>query len=358
MTEKQRRQKRWKTILTVITIAALCVLAYAVRDQLGGTFRNLQRVNLWLVLLVLPLEILNHLSTAKLYQGLFKVLGERFRLKSMFRLSLEINFVNAVFPSGGVSGFSYIALRMKGEKISTAQASLVQLMRFVLVFVSFQVLLFVGLLALAIGGQVNHVILLIAGSLATLVFIGTIILTFIVGSRTRINWFFRKITRGLNRLIHVFRRSQPETISLDKMHETVDELHENYMHIRRNLGILRKPLLFALFSSLTEIAAIYVVYLAFAAVVNPGAVIMAFAIANFAGLVSVLPGGVGIYEGLMTAVLVAGGVPAALSLPVTVMFRVVAMSIQLPPGYYFYQKNLQANSQIEAAMESIKHDGE
>ncbi len=88
----------------------------------------------------------------------------------------------------------------------------------------------------------------------------------------------------------------------------------------------------------------YVVYIAFGHYVNPGAVIIAYAIANFAGLVSVLPGGVGIYEGLMTGTLAAGGVPAALSLPVTVMYRVVNFAVQIPVGYYFYQKALHATT--------------
>ncbi len=84
--------------------------------------------------------------------------------------------------------------------------------------------------------------------------------------------------------------------------------------------------------------ALYIVYVAFGEYVNVGAVILAYAVANFAGLVSVLPGGVGIYEALMTAVLVAGGIPAAVSLPVTVMYRVVNTLIQVPPGYYFYHR--------------------
>jgi uncharacterized membrane protein YbhN (UPF0104 family) len=40
----------------------------------------------------------------------------------------------------------------------------------------------------------------------------------------------------------------------------------------------------------------------------------------------------------MTAVLAATGIPAKLSIPVTIMFRVLTMGIQLPLGYYFYQK--------------------
>jgi uncharacterized membrane protein YbhN (UPF0104 family) len=65
---------------------------------------------------------------------------------------------------------------------------------------------------------------------------------------------------------------------------------------------------------------------------------LAYAVANVAGLISVLPGGVGIYEGLMTAVLATAGIPPAVSLPVTVMYRVLNTVIQLPPGYYLYHR--------------------
>ncbi len=341
MTDTQR-QRRWKSALTIITFSALLILAYAVRHQLADTLDNLSKVNAWFIVLVLPLEIFNNLSQAKLYQNLFRIFGDRFRLRSMYRLSLELNFVNNVFPSGGVSGFSYVSLRLKNEQISTAKATLVLLMKFISLFIAFQVMLFVGLVALAIGGQANGVTILVAGSLFTLLVVATVGLAFIVGSEKRINSFFGFVTQALNWLIHIFRRSRPETFNVARAKATFNELHENYMHIRRNLQVLKKPLLFALGANVTEMSAIYVIYLAFGHVVNPGAVILAYAVANFAGLISVLPGGIGVYEGLMTAVLAAGGVPPALSLPVTVMYRVVTMSIQLPPGYYFYQKALRS----------------
>ncbi len=339
MTEKLR-SRRWKTVLTFATLAALGILIYAVRDQIAYTYENLSKVNLWLVFLVVPLELLNHYCGGKLYQGMFRILGERFRTRSMFRLSLELNFINSVFPSGGVSGFSYLSIRLKGEKISTARASLVQMMRFILIFISFQVLLFTGLLALAIGGKASDVMILVSGVVATLLLVVTLIIGYVIGSKHRINVFFISITRILNRLIHMFRRHQPETINIESARQTFDELHENYMLIRRNPGVLKKPLVFAFMANLTEIAAIYAVYVAFGQWVNPGAVILAYAVANFAGLISVLPGGIGIYEGLMTAVLAAGGIPAAVSLPVTFMYRIVNMLAQLPLGYYFYHRNL------------------
>jgi uncharacterized membrane protein YbhN (UPF0104 family) len=70
---------------------------------------------------------------------------------------------------------------------------------------------------------------------------------------------------------------------------------------------------------------------------------MAYAVANFAGLISVLPGGVGIYEALMTGVLAAAGVPAGTSIPIIVMYRILNMVLQLTPGYYFYHKSLRSD---------------
>jgi uncharacterized protein (TIRG00374 family) len=114
------------------------------------------------------------------------------------------------------------------------------------------------------------------------------------------------------------------------------------MDMRSDKRRLRMPFFWAFMANFWEVAAVYVVYVAFGHLVNVGAVILAYAVANFAGLVSVLPGGVGIYEGLMTLVLTATGVPSRLSLPVTVMYRVVNTVVQLPPGYYFYHKTLHA----------------
>lgn len=350
------RARRIKTALTVLTFLALVGLAYAVRAQLAETVQNLHQVNLFWVLLIVPLEALSYYSQANLYQRLFRVLGQRFRLRSMLRLSLELNFVNTVFPSGGVSGFSYLSLRMKDEGISTAKATLVQTLRFILVFASFQLLLFIGLLMLALSGSASNLTILVAGSIATLSAVLTLGLAFVIGSKQRINGFFTFITKLLNRVIQIVRPKNPETINISSARQTFTELHENYMHIRRNFSVLKSPILFAFLSNIAEVGVIYVVYIAFGKFVNPGAVIIAYAVANFAGLVSVLPGGIGIYEALMTAVLAAGGVPPSVSLPVTVMYRVLNILVQLPPGYYFYQRNLHAESYTEEIKESIRLD--
>jgi uncharacterized protein (TIRG00374 family) len=339
MTEHQKN-RRVRRVFTWITIIALIGLAYMIREQILETIQNLGKVNVYILILLLPLHIASYFSQAKLYQSIFRILGERFRTKSIYRLVLELNFINNVFPSGGVSGFSYLPIRMRKEKISTGQATLVQLMRFVLVFISFQVLLFVGVFMLAIHRDVNNLTIFVATSMTTLLIVGTALLAYIIGNKGRIKSFFTFITRIINYLIHILRPKHPETINISKAQNAFIELHENYMKIRQNLSQLKRPLLFALGFCVAEISSIYVVYLAFGQVVNPGAIILAYAVANFAGTISVLPGGIGIYEALMTGVLVTAGVPASVSLPVTVMYRILNMAIALPQGGLLYYKAL------------------
>ncbi|MEO8784994.1 MAG: lysylphosphatidylglycerol synthase transmembrane domain-containing protein [Candidatus Saccharimonadales bacterium] len=334
------KKKRWKLILNIVTVVALLALGYAIRHQILDTIDNLGKVNAWALLLMLPIELWNYDAYSRMYRYLFARLGDKVSYKDMFKVSLELTLVNHVFPSGGVSGFSYFSLRMKKLDVSPGKSTLVQTIKLVMLFVSFEALLLIGLLFLVLGGHVSNLTILVASSVATLLLVGTAGAAFLIGSETRINSFFTYATRAINRLIKIVRPKHPETINIAKTQQTFKELHQNYLLIKKDYKQLLPPLMFGFFANLTEVLAIYVVYIAFGHWVNPGAVILAYAVANFAGLISVLPGGVGVYEALMTAVLATAGVSPAISLPVTVMYRVVNMTIQIIPGYYFYHKSL------------------
>jgi len=334
-------RRRWKLVVNVLTLAALVLVLYASRHQVGATLRSLPHVHAWTLLLLIPIEALNYHAQARLYQRLFKLVGNMLPYMFLYRASLELNFVNHVFPSGGVTGMSYFTLRMrKGNELTGGKATLIHVMKIGLVFVSFEVLIVLGLLALSVMGRVNNLTVLVAGSLSTLLLVGTAGFAYIVGSKQRIDGFFTAATRGLNRLIRIVRPRHPETINISRARGVFNDFHENYQIIKKNYHQLVAPFWYAFLANVTEVAAIYVVYIAFGKFVNIGAVILAYAVANFAGLVSILPGGIGIYEALMTAVLVSAGVPAGVSLPVTVMYRVLNTLLQIPPGYYLYHQAL------------------
>jgi uncharacterized protein (TIRG00374 family) len=331
---------KFRQYLTLLTIIALAILIYGLRHQIAEVINNLGKIHVWALLLIVPIEALNYDAYARLYKRLFRILGNEVKYWPLFRITLELNFVNHILPSGGVSGISYFGIRMKSEDVSTTKSTFVQAMKFMLLYISFLPILVIGLLLLAVRGHTNNLILVLSSSIITAVIIGTLVGMYIIESRSRISSFLTWFTKAINWLVHLVRPKYPETIKIERAQEAFNELHENYKVIKRNWRQLQAPLFFTTVANLTEVAAVYVVYIAFGQFVNVGAVILAYAVANFAGLISVLPAGVGIFEGLMTAILTATGIPAALSIPVTIMYRVCSMFVQLVPGYFFYQRAL------------------
>jgi len=344
MSQTHFLRRNWKLILNIVTIGALIVLIYAIRDQIATTLRNIEHVHAWVLLLMIPIELLNYHAQARLYQRLFQAVGNRLDYWYLYKMSVELNFVNHVFPSGGVTGLSYFGVRLReNDDVSGGKATMIQVMKLAMTLLSFEVLIVIGLFSLAVMGRANNLTILVAASLSTLLLVGTALFVYILGSRERINNFVTALTKALNRVILLIRRSNPETLNVSRVSHIMEDFHESYVVLRQDRQVLRASFLYALLANVTEVLVLYVVYIAFGHLVNIGAVILAYAVANFAGLISVLPGGVGIYEFLMTAVLATTGVPAAVSLPVTVMYRVLNTAIQLPPGYYLYHRNLVAS---------------
>jgi putative heme transporter len=343
MSEKNKSffRANWRWIVTIITSLAMVLLGFLLWDQIVDTFRNLNNLVVWFLLIMIPLQIAYyHISTIQ-YLRILKILGNgAVRYFDMLRITIELTFVNAVFPSGGISGFSYFGITMRQQGVTAAKAALVQTMRFITLFVSFQLLLLLALVILGFDGRVNNFLMMTAASLSTLLIFGSGLFIYIIRSRSRINSFFTNITRALNKLITVVARKNPEPINIGKVKKLFNEYHDNYGVLRSNIGKMQYPLFYGLLINIIEILTVYVVFLAFGQTVNLGAVILAYAVANFAGLVSVLPGGVGIYEGLMVAVLVAGGVPAAVSLPVIITYRILNTLLQVPVGGIFYYKRI------------------
>lgn len=339
--------RNWRAILNIITFVALGGLIVALHEEILQTLRTIGHINYWALLLMIPLQIWNYDSYARMYRLLFGRLGTKVKYSSMYRVALELNFINHVFPSGGVSGFSYFSVRMKDYGARSSSATVVQLLRFFLGYIGFLVLLSFGILALAIQGKANNLVLVVATFLACLIVFGSMIVAYIIGDNGRINAASAFVARIANKLLSVVRRGHPETISMARLRSAMDEMHRSYVTIQENMEIVKKGILFGFLTGFTEILTIYVVYIAFGEWVNIGAVILAYAIANFAGLISVLPGGVGIYEALMTGTLAVAGVPAALSIPVTIMYRVLSIALQIVPGWYFYHKALQDGAKAQ-----------
>lgn len=329
---------KWKLWLNAVTFIALGIIILLAWHDIVRALSRITELNIWIILLMIPAQFLVYITLAKFFHFFFKAAGVNLSAKQLFAPMLELNFVNHILPSGGVSGFSYLTLRLKQFDVSTAKSTLAQIARFAFTFVCFIALMLVALLLLALEGRTSSLVVLTVSALTFTILFGTGVLLFVIGSETRIAAFTGSLTRMLNRVIHVFRRRHPETISLKNVETTFLELHEDYKLLRGHMGRLRQVLLWGMLVNIAELLLLYLVFVAHGVWVNPGAVIIAFVIANIAGLIAVLPGGVGVYEPLMAGVLISGGVPGTLAVSATLVYRVVALLISLLSGYLLYNR--------------------
>jgi len=338
--------KFWINAVTFIALGLLVVLA---RKQIGEAFDTFTHLNLLWLLLIIPIQLINHTAVAKFYQSYLKTMGEKIRAKELFKVSLEMNFVNNVFPSGGVSGFGYLGIRLKKLGVRGSKSTLLQTSRHMLTFLSFIVYLLLALLLLSVFGSASRIIILIASSLSSLIIFGMAILIYIISDEKRIRQFTAALPKLANKIIKFFHRKNKQPINLVKIDSLFSDLHADYKNVRKNWKDLRYPFFWTMVMNFTEVLTIFVVYLSFGELINPGAIIIAYAVANVAGLVAVLPGGIGVYEGLMTGIMASAGIEKALALSATVVYRVFNMGIFLPIGYIFYRRAINTESNSKTA---------
>ncbi len=328
--------KRVRTIINVVTIVALIVLLYFSWDQIQEGLRQIGGAKWSIIFLMIPMQLLNYYAIARLYQDYLKSMGETVKMSSMYKIVLELNFVNHVFPSGGVAGFSYLGLRLRTHGVPVARTTLAQTMRFAATFISFLLVLFFGMFLLSFSNQVGGLTLFIGVSITVLTIIGALGGVFIVSSESRIKAFTAFLPKLLNKILSPFTK-KANSIDINRIEHLFVDLHKDYVIVLKDKNSLKRVFLWALLINITEIATAYLAYIALGHLVNPGAVILAYAVASFAGLIAILPGGIGVYEALMTGVLTGAGVPKALALSATLVYRIFCMIIFLPIGFVLYQ---------------------
>jgi len=336
--------KKVKVIINIITILALIVLIVVSWPQIVAGLKEMGSAN-WLVIsLMIPLQIVNFLAIGKVYQTYFDG-NHKIKTKFALKIALELNFVNHVFPSGGVAGFSYLGIRLRDKDIRVARTTLAQVVRFALTFISFLIILFFGMFLLSFGSSTSGggVALFIGLSIAFMTLFAVVVAAYIFSNEKRIKAFTAFLPKLFNFVTKSFTRTKKEIININRIEQLFSDIHKDYMTITKDWRRLKKPFVWSLIVNLSEIMTVYTAYIALGQPVNPGAVILAYSVASFAGLIAILPGGIGVYEALMTGVLASAGVPKALALSATLIYRILTIVVFIRIGFILYQIALKQN---------------
>lgn len=332
--------RAWLSILTFVLIA---VVLYFSRHELQHAFTLLGQVNIWVLLLLIPGQILVYYAGGEM---IFSYLRAKGKINDVPRsqqtiIAFEGNFVNHVLPSGGVSGVSYLTWRLGHLGIPPGRATMAQVVRHAMSFVAFVVLLFIALFAITIDGSINRWIIL--SSAVLIVGMSAIVVgaVFLLSSKARTEAFshwlgwvsdavVRKVTFGRKK--KGFKRAL--------LDEFFEDMHRDFLELRHEKKLLIKPFWWGVVYTAVDVGLFMITFAALGEFVNPAPVLIAYGVAMIAGFFVLTPGGAGAYEAIMVAFLAVAGLTQGTAIAGIVLTRAILLLGTIILGYVFYQKAL------------------
>ncbi|MDB5186839.1 MAG: rane protein of unknown function [Candidatus Saccharibacteria bacterium] len=326
--------------LSTITLVLIAVIIYFSRTELFHAWKLLEQVNIWILLLLIPGQLLVYYAGGEM---MFSYLRQKKSIDNispfgLARMSLEMNFVNHVLPSGGVSGVSYMGWRLGGYGVSPSKSTMAQVVRYSMGFAAFIALLSLAVLVVTIDGGINRWIILVSSILATGM-IGVIITAmFVMSSTKRMTWFAGWTVRTANRIVRkvTFGRKK-QLLKQDRVNMFFDELHKDYLALNTDKRILIKPFLWGLLFNAADVSLFLITFWALGVPVNPAPILIAYGVASVAGFFVITPGGAGAYEAIMVAFLALAGLAQGTAIAGIVLTRVILLIGTIGLGYLFYQ---------------------
>lgn len=332
--------KTWLSIATVLLMAGIIFIS---RDELIQAWELLSGVNLWILALLIPGQVLVYYIGGEMMFSYLRSKGSAQHIPApdLARMALEMNFVNHVLPSGGMSGISYMTWRLGKYNIAPGRAAMAQIVRFAMAFAAYIALLPIAVFIVTLDGEINRWIILISSGLVMVAVVVGMIGMYILSSRRRMWRFADRVVRHGNRLVkkitfgrkkRVFRYSQVEKFFTD--------IHFDYKALRQDRNILIRPFLWGVAFTVGEVVLFMITFWAMGVAVNPAPILIAYGVAIVAGMVVVTPGGAGAYEAVMISFLALAGLNRGEAIAGIVLTRAVLLLGTIVLGYVFYQNSL------------------
>ncbi len=327
--------KNWLSIVTVVLVGLVLFFA---RNDLVDAWRLMSSVNLWVFLLIIPAQFLSYYAHGAM---IFSYLKQRGDLRNvdrleMPRMALELNFVNHVFPTAGVSGASYMTWRLSRLGVIGGRATLAQFVKFAAMFIAYAGLLVVATVLVTVDTGVQRATILAASGMVMLIIVGTLLLMYVLGSRDRLEKFAKLVDEILNHKFKIWFRRKRDIVKRDVIEKFFDDLHDDYMELRKSPKYLLKPLAWGIIFNIAETLMYFIAFWSLGYLVNPAPVLIAQGLAGMVSIFIATPGGAGGYEAVMVLFLATSGMVSSTALAGVLLTRTTLILLTIASGYICY----------------------
>jgi hypothetical protein len=323
-----------KVFVFVVLFLGVLVVALSF-SELETILFTLRKAHLSFFLLALVIQCIWFVSSGRMYQSIFHLLGVHEDVFTLSRIATAANFINVVAPTAGAGGVALFASEAHRRGHPTGKVTVAAALFLLLDQAAFLVILALGLIVLIRRNDLN------AGEISASLFLFGIAITYgsvlYIGYRSaeKLGNLLAKFARGINRIVRLFRREN--YLSEDRAHEFAHEIADGFSGLTENPTSLIRPVLWGIFDKGLLMLILVCSFLAFEVPFSAGTIIAGFSMAYLFLIVSPTPSGIGIVEGIMPIALTSLNVNWSQSVVITLIYRAVTFWFPLGIGAWAFR---------------------
>lgn len=319
---------------TVVAGIGLLVGLVALTDgrALWGTISRISPV---MLLPPVGLGLLSYGAMARSYQGIASAAGSRLPFRTWLRMTFVSNTANYLVTSAGLSGFAVRMLLLAQEGVSSGRAVVISLVQTFLTNLTLSGFILAGFAHLVLRQRLEGAPLTAAAT-AVGVFVGLLLVFVVLGShrvlrRRALACLADTVDRLLRRLAPARAPSRRQLLRF------VHNLNEGVEFLLARKASMLVPAAWITFDWVLTLGIIWVAFRSVGHPIPLGLVLIGFGVGVVLSLVGIIPGGLGLMEGSMTAVYVSLGVPLEPTVVAVIIFRFAYYVVPLLVSVFLFR---------------------
>lgn len=300
---------------------------------LGQTFQLLRHINKFYILLALCTEIISYIGAAWLLGIILSRLGHNLNFITRFRLGSISAFTIHFVPLGaaGQATFDYYFLRK--QKVDAGSIVLMWILRLIFTYSGLFMVLLVGLALVPTYPVMSFSPRIISIALLLIILFEIFYLIWLYQHKEKFWSAWSKLFDFANRILIMFKKNP---IDAGKKQQVFDDAYHGIGLFGQKKRSSLMAIMAALIYWLGDIMCLYFVFLSFGYHIRTGILFFSYCVSTLLGIISAIPGGMGVTEGSLTLIASGMGVPSAIALTATLVFRFFSFWIWIPIGFLSY----------------------
>ncbi|HRQ24506.1 MAG TPA: lysylphosphatidylglycerol synthase transmembrane domain-containing protein [Anaerolineales bacterium] len=324
-----------KKIISILVLFLGVIVVALSFSELETILETIERARLRYFLLAILVQSLWFITTGRMYQSIFHLLGIHEGVLTLSRIAAAANFINIVAPTAGAGGVALFAAEARRRGHPAGKATVAAALFLLLDITSFLVILALGLVVLFRRNDLDPVEI----SASLFLFFIAVVYAFVLylgyRSARRLGNLLAKVARVVNRIVGFFRKG--EYLSEARAHEFAREISDGFDGLTEKTASLIRPILWGIFDKSLLMLVLICSFLSFGVPFSSGTIVGGFSMAYLFLIVSPTPSGIGVVEGLMPLALASLNVRWGQAVVITLVYRAVTFWFPFAVGAWAFR---------------------